>query len=94
MQCAAEIISDIVLSVRKSTCAAESSHDRACLALDAGLYLLAVYRALALLERLSCLEYCHLKTGSFLCELIRREYSSGTCPDDNNVILIHFSYLP
>ena len=54
---AAEVIGDVVLTVRESSRAAEARHDRAGLALDAGFYLVAVDRAFAVFNGVACFEY-------------------------------------
>ena len=64
IQGSAEIICDVVLTVRESACAAESAHDRTGLAVDAALYLIAVYGALTVFKSLAGLENSYLKIRS------------------------------
>ena len=92
-KCSAEIICDVVFAVREGSCAAESGHDGAGLAPYAGLDLLAVDGALALVQRVSHLNDSHLETAVSLHELIGREDSAGAGADYNNVISLIVCHL-
>ena len=64
VQGAAEIICDVIFSVRESTSSAESAHDGAGLAVDAALYFISVNGTFTLFKRLACLENGYFKIRS------------------------------
>ena len=90
MEAPAEIIGDIVFPVGECTGAAESAHDRAGFAPYAAPDLFPVDRAFAFIQRISQFEHAdlHWFPGS-AGQFIGCEDPSGSCPDDQNII-IHF----
>ena len=92
-KCSAEIICDVVLAVRECSGAAESAHDGAGLASDAGLDFLAVDGAFSLVQRVSHVYDSHLEVAVALHELICREYTAGTGSDYNNIISLIVRHL-
>ena len=60
VQRAAKVVGDVIFSVGKSACSAESVHDRAGLTLDTAFDFVTVDRAVALLERVTGIKYCNL----------------------------------
>ena len=87
----AEIVGDIIFTVRKSTCTAEAAHNRAAFAAYTGFYFFAVNRATALIESVTCFKNGNLHMRRKLCKLVGRKNTAGACTDDNNIIfhIIH-----
>ena len=83
---AAEVIRDVVFAVGERTRAAEPVHDRAGLAVDAGLYLFPVDRALALVQHMPRLEHGDLQAGIFFYQLIGGKDAARPRSDDDHVI--------
>ena len=90
---ASEIICDVILAIRECTCTAESAHDGAVLAVDAALDLVSVYGTLSLLQRLAHFEDRNLQVLVALHQLVGREDSAGTSPDNYDIISILFHVL-
>ena len=84
---AAELIGDVVFAVRKGAGAAETAHNAAGFAADAGLYLLAVDGAAAFVERLSQLQHGDFQTAPGVRKLISGKDTPGPGADDDNVII-------
>ena len=91
---AAELVGDIVLTVRESARAAEAAHYIADIALDAGLDLFAVYGASALIQRAAKLEHRDLETAVCLDQLISGEDTAGARADNYYVVICHFESIP
>ena len=89
VQRAAEVVGDIVFTVRKRACAAESAHDRAAFAVDTGFDLLAVDGTFALFEAVTRLEYRCLEARVQLLQLIGRENTARARPDNDNIVMFH-----
>ena len=83
---AAEIVCYIVFSVRESARAAETAHDRAGLAPDAGFYLVAVDGTFSAFQLVTCLKNRYLQPFVCLCQLVSGENTARTRADDDNVI--------
>ena len=89
VQCAAEVIGNIIFPVREGARSSETAHDRAGLTSDAAFYFLPVDRTFSLLQRIPRLKYSHPDPGGFLHQLIRRKDPSRTCADDDHIISFH-----
>ena len=86
---AAEAVRDIVFPVGHTARAAEAVHDAARFAVDAGGYLLSVYRTAALFDRCASVEHKHADILFHPCEFISHEYAARACADNYNIIVIH-----
>ena len=84
---AAEIVGDIVFSIGKCTGTAETAHDRAALAADAGLDLVAVNGAVALFKAVTGLEHGDAQVTAILCQLVGGEDAAGTAANDDDVVM-------
>ena len=87
-QGAAEVVGDVVLAVGKCACAAETAHDGAALAADAGLDLVAVNGAVALVQGVTGLKNSNLHILIQLHQLVGGKDTAGACAD-NNYIIVH-----
>ncbi len=85
IECAAELVRNVVFSVRKGARAPEAAHDAAHGALDAALDLLAVDGTFALGELASKLEDRYLLLRRALGELVGGEDAAGAGADDDDV---------
>ena len=92
VQSAAEIIGDIVFAIGEGTCAAETAHDGAARAVNAGLDLLAVDGTAAVGQSVAGFEDSDLQGRVQADQFVGREDAAGACADDNNVI-IHEKFL-
>ena len=93
VQRAAKVVGDVILAVGKRARAAEAAHDRAALAADAGLDLIAVDGAVTLFEAVTGLEHGDAQIAAVLGQLIGGEDTAGAAADDDHVI-IHGRVLP
>ena len=91
IQSAAEVVGDIVLSVRECTGTAETAHNGAALAADTALYLIAVNGTVSLIKRVTRFKNGNLKLGSLSAELIRGKYTAGA-RTYNDYIVIHIDH--
>ena len=89
IECAAEIVCDIVLSVGKSACPAKAAHDGAAFTVDTGRDLFPVDRAVPLLQTVSGLHDRDTEITSPLFELVGRIDPARPRADDNDVIVLH-----
>ena len=89
VQRAAELVCNVVFSVRKSARAAEAAHNIAHGALRADLHLFPVYRAAALRERTPQLKHGNFQFLAGLCQLICGKYTAGACADNYHIIVRH-----
>ena len=87
---AAEVVGDVVLAVGKCACAAETAHNGAALAADAGLDLVAVNGTVALVQGMTGLENSNLHILIQLHQLVGGENAAGACAD-NDYIVVHGS---
>ena len=92
MQCAAEVIGNVILTVRECTGAAEAAHDRAALAADAGLDLVSIDGTVPLIQCVTGFKYRNLQPGPALHQLVCGKNTARTGTDDNNII-VHFVVL-
>ena len=92
IQCSTKIVRDIVFSIWKCSCSAESTHNRACLAVHAALNLLSVDWAFSLLQWISGLKNRHLQFRCFLCQLVSCKDSPRSCTDNNYIIIAHIFF--
>jgi len=84
---AAEIVGNIIFSVRKRTCAAKTAHNGAAFAADTGLDPVAVDGAAALAEGMSGFKHGDLQPGLLLQQLICRKDTARTCADNDDVVI-------
>ena len=87
VQRAAEVVGDVVFAVGKCARAAETAHDRAALAADAGLDLVAVNGAVALFKAVTGLEHGDAQVAAILCQLVGGEDAAGATADDDDVVM-------
>ena len=84
---AAEVVGDVILAVGKRARAAEAAHNRAALAADAALDLLAVDWAAALFQRVTGLKDRDVQFRRAVRQLVGGKNPAGPRADDNNVIM-------
>ena len=70
----------------KSTCTAETAHNRTALAVDAVLDLISVDGAVTLLQGMTGFEDGNLQIGILLYQLVSGEDTAGAGADNNDVI--------
>ena len=87
VQRAAEVVGDVVFAVGKCARAAETAHDRAALAADAGLDLVAVDGAVALFKAVTGLEHGDAQVAAILCQLVGGEDAAGAAANDDDVVM-------
>ena len=93
IQRSSECIGDIIFSIGKCTCSAESAHDRTSLASDTALHLVPVDRTTALLKWITRFKHCDLEIRILFHQFIRRKNPARSGSDNNHVIL-HLLFLP
>ncbi len=86
MERTAEVVGDVVLAVGEGAGAAEALHDRAGLALDAGLDLVSVDGAFTLFQRIAGLKDKDLFVRTLLHQLIGGKDSARSGTDNDYVI--------
>ena len=86
IQRTAESVGDVVFSVGKSTCTAETAHNGAALAVNAALDLISIDGTVALLQRMTGFEDGDLQVGILLYQLVSGEDTAGAGTDNNDVI--------
>ena len=84
---AAEVVGEVVFAVGEGARAAEAAHDRAALAADAALDLLAVDGTAALVETVARLEHGDLQRGILTRQLIGGKDAAGAGADDDDIIM-------
>ena len=84
---AAEIVGDIIFSVRKSACTAKTAHDGTGFAADAAFYFIAVNGAAAFLKGMSGFKNRNFEFRTEFCKFVSGKNTAGTCADDDNVII-------
>ncbi len=82
----AEIIRNIIFTVRKRSGASEAAHNRAMLASYTAFYFNTVDRAMSLFKRISGLEYSNLEFGIKLHKFVCGVDTAGACSDDYYII--------
>ena len=83
----AEIVGNVVFSVGKCACAAETGHNGAALAADAAFDFVPVDRAAAPVQRMAGLKYGHLQLRAVLHQLVCGKNTAGARANDYNVII-------
>ena len=86
IQCAAELVGQVILAVGEGAGAAEAVHDGTGLAVDAGLDLIAVDGTVPLLQRVARLQHRHLPLGLTLHQFIGGKDAAGARADNQNII--------
>ena len=99
IQRTAESVGDVVFSVGKSTCTAETAHNGTALAVNAALDLISIDGTVALLQRMTGFEDGDLlhhdgpreeeyrfEVGILLYQLVSGEDTAGAGTDNNDVI--------
>ena len=89
IQRTAKIVGNVVFSVGKRTCAAETAHDRAALTANAGLDLHAVNGAMAAVQCMTRFKHSHLQLRTALRQFIGRKNTAGTGANNNHIIIRH-----
>ena len=84
---AAEIVGDVVLAVGEGARTAETAHDRAALAADAGFDLISVDGAAAFAQSMAGFKYSHLQLRLVLHQLVGGENTAGAGTDNDHIIL-------
>ena len=84
---AAEVIGNVVFSVRKCARTAESAHDGAAFAADTGLDLFAVDWTVALMQRVSRLKHRNLQLRCTLHQLVSGKDAAGACTYNDNIVI-------
>ncbi len=87
IQCAAKIVGDVVLAIRKSAGTAEAAHNGAAFAADTGFDLISVNGTAALMQGMTGLKNRHLHFRFFLHQLIGGKDTAWTCADNNYIII-------
>ena len=90
IQRAAEIVGNVIFSIRKCPGSAKTAHDRAALTAYTALDLFAVNRTFSFFERIALLKYSQLQIRFPFHQLICRKNASRTSPDNYHVI----SHMP
>ena len=83
----AEIIRDIVFSVRECARTAEAAHNGAGFTADTALDLIPVDRTMSLFQRMSSLKHANLKLRPLLHQLICGKNTSRSRTDNHHIIL-------
>ena len=91
---AAEIIGDIILAVGESACTAESAHDGAAFAVDAGVDLLPVNGTAALFQRMPRFKYGDAAAWVFLFQFIGGKNAARAGAHDYGVEMFHVQINP
>ena len=86
IQRTAESVGDVVFSIGKSTCTAETAHNGTALAVNAALDLISIDGTVALLQRMTGFEDGDLQVGILLYQLVSGEDTAGAGTDNNDVI--------
>ena len=87
IQSSAKIIGNIIFSVRKRTCTAETAHNRTSLTVDTVLYLFAIDWALSFLKGITLFKNCYFAVRFFFHQFICCKNPSRTCTDNNHIIV-------
>ena len=77
IQRTAESVGDVVFSIGKSTCTAETAHNGTALAVNAALDLISIDGTVALLQRMTGFEDGDLQVGILLYQLVSGEDTAG-----------------
>ena len=93
MECAAEIVCDVVFTIGESTCSAEAAHDAAAFAADTAFDFFAVDGAAAFMEGVTCLKYGNIQTGLMLHQFVCGKNAAGACADNDHIIVHWFLLL-
>ena len=91
IQRAAEIVGDVIFTVRKRAGAAKAAHDRAGFAADAAFYLVAVNGAAAQVEGMAGFKHAHLQLRGALDKLKSGKNAAGACTDNDHIIVHNFA---
>ena len=94
MQCASEIISDVVFSVGKCTGTAKSVHDGTVFAINTVLDFYTVNGTFSFFQRSAAFQHGNFEIGMKPDQFICGEYSSGSGSDDQHVKFIFHDISP
>ena len=83
----AKVVGNIIFSVGESARTAETAHDRAALAADAGFDFISVDGAAAFAQSMAGFKYSHLQLRLVLHQLVGGENTAGAGTDNDHIIL-------
>ena len=86
VQCAAELVGQVIFAVGERARAAEAVHNGAGLAVDAGLHLVAVDGTVPLFQRVASLQHSHLPLRPALHQFIGGKNTAGAGADNDHII--------
>ena len=86
VQCASELVGQVIFAVGKCAGAAEAVHNGAGLAVDAGLHLVAVDGTVPLFQRVASLQYGYLPLRPALHQFIGGKNTAGAGADNDHII--------
>ena len=87
VQRAAKVVGDVIFAVGERARAAETAHDRAALAADAGFDLVAVDGAVALFKAVAGFEHGDAQIAAIFCQLVGGEDTARAATDDDDVVM-------
>ena len=86
VQCASELVGQVIFAVGKCARAAEAVHNGAGLAVDAGLHLVAVDGTVPLFQRIAGLQHSHLPLRPALHQFIGGKNTAGAGANNDHII--------
>mgnify|MGYP005878330145 CR=1 FL=1 len=89
VESAAEIVRDVVFSVRKSSRSAETAHNGTALAMDTGFDFHSVNGTFSLIQHVARLKNSHFQVPFLFHQLVGSKNPAGACADDDNIICFH-----
>ena len=86
VQCAAELVGQVIFAVGKCAGAAEAVHNGAGLAVNAGLHLVAVDGTVPLFQRIASLQHSYLPLRPALHQFIGGKNTAGAGANNDHII--------